>query len=511
MPSAPPQRSRIQPQTPPQGFEAIYANPLPWLIALAVAHVIVRVAVSPALKWDEAQQILWTQHLQWGVNQLLGPGVLALALLKQALIALTCMFMWLAARELMGKRAAWWAAASLWLLPPFGWYAVNDLTHTVLAVTMTCAAWWLLLRIMRRGGAGCRGEFAALGLACGFGLLAKYNFALMLAVFVAALLSVRQTRRALFGPGWWLAVLTGLAVAAPHGWWLLAHWHTATAETFKLMTVAPQSGPGAGLGDLLTATLETLTLWAILALAAFRAGWWRRPASAPQIAAPWLRTVSGRYLTLMVIVLLAMVLITDMTTLKSRWILPLLAPVPLLAFALRPELDAAPRGKVFTGLTLAVIAVILAAAAAQPWFAYIDGKAHPFNVPAVQLAQALQSAGYDGRGRIIAADHMLAGALRTRFPAAQAADCHGTGDAAACVATQINEAGREGQGWLVISYAGRTEPGWWDQALARIPESARLPRGHLSIPYRMVRRNQPPASYDFVWQPAPARQPQISP
>ena len=79
------------------------AHPLAWLLALALAHVAVRVAVSPALKWDEAEQILWTQQLawgygaqppfytwlQWGMNQLLGPSVLALSLLKHGLLALT--------------------------------------------------------------------------------------------------------------------------------------------------------------------------------------------------------------------------------------------------------------------------------------------------------------------------------------------------------------------------------------------------------------------------------------
>ena len=40
---------------------------------------------------------------------------------------------------------------------------------------------------------------------------------------------------------------------------------------------------------------------------------------------------------------------------------------------------------------------------------------------AAELGLALQQAGYDGTSRIIAADHMLAGMLRTRFPRAPAA------------------------------------------------------------------------------------------
>ena len=41
------------------------AHPVLWFLLMAAAHVAVRVAVSPALKWDEAEQILWTQQLQW--------------------------------------------------------------------------------------------------------------------------------------------------------------------------------------------------------------------------------------------------------------------------------------------------------------------------------------------------------------------------------------------------------------------------------------------------------------
>jgi 4-amino-4-deoxy-L-arabinose transferase-like glycosyltransferase len=504
----------------PRGFEALYANPLPWLIALAAAHIAIRVAISPALKWDEAQQILWTQHLQWGygaqpplytwlqwgVVQLLGPCVLALSLLKHTLLALTCVFMWLAGRELLGPRATWWTAASLFLLPPFGWYAIRDLTHTVLVTTMTCGTWWLLLRIVRREGIGCQREFAALGLMCGFGMLSKYSFALMAAAFIAALLSVREPRRALFGRGWWWALPICLVVVAPHGWWLLSHWHAATGNTIQEMSIMPHHGWGRGLGNLFVSVLGTLGLWAIFALAAFRSDWWRRPQPAPENigrSAAWLWLVLWRYLALIAIALLVMVFAADVTVFKSRWVLPLLAPVPLMAFALRPELESNPRGKWFTGLTLALILVILVAAGARPWFAYIDGGTDELNHPAVQLAQALHDAGYNGHGRIIAADHMLAGMLRTRFPAAPADVCYrDAGSVADCVAGNVQQAERVGQGWLIISRADRIEPDWWNSALSRIPEGDNLPRSNLRIPFRMVRRDHALASYDFVWHPA---------
>ena len=523
MPSALSQPAQPGARLQSGGLAALYARPLPWLIALAAVHVAVRVAISPSLQWDEAQQVLWTQQLalgygaqpplytwlQWGVNQLFGPGVLALALLKFPLIALTCVFLWLAARELLGPRAAWWAAASLWLMPPFGWDAVHDRTHTILATAMICAAWWLLLRIVRLAGKGCRREFIALGLVCGCGMLAKYNFALVLAAFAVALLPAREPRRALFGRGWWWTVLIALLVFAPHGWWLLGHWHEATAGTIEKMQITPQRHWLAGLGDLLTTTLGVLFLWAIFALAAFGASWWRRPAGqATATRIPWLRPAFGRYLALMAVALLLMVFAANVTAFRNYWVLPLVAPVPLMAFALRPELEDDPRGARLTALTLAVIVLIPIAAAVRPWLALLDGKVQPVHYPALQLAQALREAGYDGRGRIIASDNLLAGMLRTRFPAAPAADCGPKqGDVAGCVAANVQQAERAGQGWLLISFDAKTEPDWWGWALAPLSANGAPPRASLRLAYRMTRPDHAPARYDFIWRPAPAPMP----
>jgi hypothetical protein len=217
----------------------------------------------------------------------------------------------------------------------------------------------------------------------------------------------------------------------------------------------------------------------------------------------WLRPVFGRYLAVLALALLALVLAAHVTAFKNHWLLPLLAPVPLMAFALRPELESDPRGGRMTGLTLAVIVVVLAITAVRPWFAFIDGKVQPANYPAEELAQALQAAGYDGQGRIIAADNLLAGMLRTRFPAAPAADCssRASRDVAGCVAAGVQQAARAGQGWLLIADTGHTEPDWWRRALVLLPDSDALPRANVRIPFLMARPDHAPASYDFVWQP----------
>ena len=141
-----------------------WTHPLFWFAAISLAHVAMRLLASPALKWDEAEQILWTQELalgygpqpplytwlQWAMNQVFGPSVLALSLLKHGLLALTYSLMYLAGRELLDERGAFWASASMVLMPALGWHSVRDQTHTILVTAMACGAWWLLLRIVRR-------------------------------------------------------------------------------------------------------------------------------------------------------------------------------------------------------------------------------------------------------------------------------------------------------------------------------------------------------------------------
>lgn len=168
------------------------------LLLFVLAHVLMRLSVSTALELDEAEQMVWSQHLalgygvqpplytwlQWGFNLVFGPSLLSLILLKQSLLAGTYVLLWLAARHQgLGLRGAWWAAASLLLFPVVGWMAVRDLTHTVLLLFCTAWLYWALVRhIARPRPAG----FVVLGVALAVGMLAKYSFALIAAALLGA-------------------------------------------------------------------------------------------------------------------------------------------------------------------------------------------------------------------------------------------------------------------------------------------------------------------------------------
>ena len=379
------------------------------------------------------------------------------------------------------------------LLPPLGWYSIRDQTHTILVAAMTSGAWWLLLRLVRRPRAA---DFAWLGLVCGLGLLAKYSFALVAAAMLVAALSVPEARRALLSRGWWWAPVVGALVVLPHASWLLAHLGEATTGTLNKMQIAPERHLGKGLLSLLDVYAGTLGLWALIALWAFGAACWRRPL-AP--AAPWAQRVFVRYLALVTLVLLAMVLLAGVTNFKGRWVLPLLAVVPLAFFAARPALQQHPRAGRFTAAAVALALTMLVAGGVRPWFSGLRGQVDELNHPAKELGAALTAAGYDGRAPIVGADHMMAGMLRTIFPRAPVASC-GAPDPGvpACLHAQIARAQTEGRGWLLVSRDDRLEPGWWTQAAAAAPG---LRVQTIALPFRMVRAGTPPAHYRYAWHP----------
>ena len=484
------------------------AHPLIWLLALAAAHVAVRVAISPSLKWDEAEQMLWSQQLslgygaqpplytwlQWGVNQILGPSVLALSLLKHSLLALTYALMWLAARELLGPRGAWWVAASLMLLPPLGWYSIRDQTHTILVAATTCGAWWMLLRIVRRPSPW---NFVGLGLVCALGMLAKYSFAMVIVAMLLAALSVPTVRRALFARGWWWAPIVGVLVVLPHGLWLLSHLGEATTGTLRKMDIQTQHHFGKGLLDLLNMVAGMLGAWALIAWLAFGKAWWRRPVTP---AAPWAQQVFVRYLALIALALLGMVLVAGVTNFKGRWAVPLLCVVPLAAFAARPELEFDPRGKRFTAIALFMMALMLVVGGLRPWISALRGHTDELNHPATALSAALRSAGVREPMTIIGADHMIAGTLRAQFVHSHAVGCgYPETDVAACVAAQVRQARAAGQGWLILSRDDRGDPRWWEMVQEALPD---VTVQTIQLPFRMAPPSTPPATYRYHWQPA---------
>ena len=437
-------RGRTPSQPPPPLPAAararrVWSQPLAWLLLWALLATAVRLAVSPMLSWVQAEQAVWSQALawgygpqpplytwlQWGVNALLGPSLLALLVVKNALMVASLGCLYLAARELLPARTAWLAALGMWWLPGMAWLTVRDLSHSVLLTFAVCASWWLLLRQLRRPSPA---GFAALGVVVAVGLLAKYSYLMIAAAALLAALSLSEGRRALLSRGWWLAPLVAFLLVLPHAWWVVHHWFAASQATLTKMALVEGNGSRlhavlGGMGDLAGLMLVSLLAWSVPALLAFGGRWFRaQPAAATSVPA-WAPKLLARYAALIVLGLVALALL-GVSRFDGRWIHPMVCVLPLWAFVWRPAVGEDARGA--RRYLLTVVGLVLVLGIAVPMDPILDarrGRTDRFNWPVEQMAAALHRGGYDGRGTIVADSHLLGGLLRTRFPAARVEVC----------------------------------------------------------------------------------------
>jgi hypothetical protein len=147
-------------------------------------------------------------------------------------------------------------------------------------------------------------------------------------------------------------------------------------------------------------------------------------------------------------------------------------------------------------------------ATARPWVAARgdkSGQADELILPVPELAAQLQQRGYDGRGDIVAADHMLAAMLRSRFVQARALACDTVihRQPQACVQAAVASAHAQGRGVLLVSRDRRGLPGetaWWQAVTAQFPQKQ---GDEIAIPSAYMSKNAAPIHFQYLWLPVP--------
>ncbi|KQP47709.1 glycosyltransferase family 39 protein [Pseudorhodoferax sp. Leaf274] len=465
-----------------------------WLLLYFAAHVLGRVLVSPALELDEAEQALWTQHLQWGygaqpplytwlqwvVFQLLGVSVFTLSLLKNALLASAYVCVFLAGRMLMPAGLAALAAATMLLLPQIGWEASRDLTHSVLLTTMSAATLAVVLALLRRPRPGL---YLLTGLVAGLGLLSKYSYAGFLAVLLLALLAGRDTRAVLLSRWTLVAVALAVLMVLPHGLWVLQNWGLAVESTAGKLTgkvpVGFVHGLWLGLSSLVLAVLAFAGPWALamgllFGRDAVRAWsrWWR-PDATPADGGIHLQALWRRYFAVLGLLFLAMMVLGEVTRFKDRWMMPFLFLLPVAFFGCAPELARHARLPRLRRVLATVAVLVLVLLTARVPYNALRDKPDELNQPVRELAQTLRSRGYAGGGTILSADRTLAGALRVQFPRAH---------------VEVDDG---------VSGLPPERPLLWVEQLTDLPA---LPQD-LVLPYRFAATEDAPARYRYALLP----------
>ena len=421
--SAAPDRSRWAWLSEPSGTLAL-------LLAWAGFHALLRLALSSALTADDAREAVLAQSLQWGYQarqpplynwlvwgafRLLGPGILALTLLKYAVLGLALWLVYLTARRiLIDPRLATLGAFSLLLIVPIGWTAHEALTHSV-GVLAACAG--TAYAMVRLGDAPSRPAYAALGLAVGLGLLSKFTYVIFLAGLVLAALTVERYRRRLLDPAVLIAALVAALLVLPFALWFVGEGHDL--GRLYAREVGLEDGPSwawqAGMGVGYVARIAAFYLAPVgVALAAcFPAIYRRQPPGTG--GHPGGRLVAW-HLAWMLVLLTGAALIGGFSFLKARWLIPAFFLAPVYGLW-RLERHGTPVKRLGAFAAVLILAEIVAVGGltVRVTGASLFRRPYRMNEPYDEVAAGLARAGFT-RGTIVAGFGTLAGNLAVRFP-----------------------------------------------------------------------------------------------
>jgi len=374
-------------------------------------HILLRVLISDSLDYDEAEQALLSQWLLAGYTeqpplyswlqhaffQLFGNNVLAVSLLKNGLLFLTYLFVFLSGREMLkDTRAAILATCSLLLIPQIAWESQRDMTHTTLVVCAASATLWQVLRLINKQSLT---NYCLFGLLLSAGILGKVNFTLFIAALLLTLVTFSEGRKVVFSGKIVVSLLIIFVVCGSYFLWMFNNQAIVFSATHKFNR-AVANYQLKGLASLFSNSFLFLTpMWLVLLLV-FPAGFGRKQIPQSVLHHQLLK----RYLLTIFLFLLAAVLIFKVTYIKDRWLQPLLFVVPIYYFSrLAP---------------VAAIGVYLAFTIRVAGASYI----HRFcrlNYPFTAFAEDLRRNGFSG-GLIISDNRFLAGNMRLKFPGSMA-------------------------------------------------------------------------------------------
>ncbi len=401
------------------------------LAALLLAYVALHAAsrlwiLPPSLGYDDAEQVLSAQAWAWAyrfqqpplVTWLLlalrdgtglEPSLASLTLLRSLLLVALYVFTFLAARRLLGDLPrAGVAAAGLSATYTLGWLAHADLTHSIALAVAVAAALWLWQRLLERPSLA---RTLAFALACGLGLLAKWNFVMLVAGLAVVGLLRPATRPLALSWRTPLIALVMVLVAGPSAFWVASQTPSLLAVGERVLATpseeADEVACAEGLAALALSALAFPQPLLVLAVLVLTPAW-----RAPRREASWLAVLMATVLALHAL----LVPLAGATEFPERWMIVPLLPLSLLlvAAALPQDRRVFALGGAFLVLALSVLALRVGIGVTN---AHYCGKCRT-RLPAPAFAEALRQAGFQ-EGTLVTFDMHLAGNLKLHLPAAR--------------------------------------------------------------------------------------------
>jgi 4-amino-4-deoxy-L-arabinose transferase-like glycosyltransferase len=210
-----------------------------WLTGLIllflVGHAACRALSWNHLEYDEAEQLVLVQSLEWGYYyqpplytwlllpwiKLLGPTIFPLLIVRTVLFLVMFRLMYaLTFRVTQHERFASLMTLTTLLVPEVFHGAIGMWPHTMLMVVCILAT---LLLILRLADEKSWRDYLLLGLCGGWGILSKYNYAHFVAAIVLSMVMIPRWRTVLLDRRMAVAMILAALLAAPHGWWMVQH------------------------------------------------------------------------------------------------------------------------------------------------------------------------------------------------------------------------------------------------------------------------------------------------
>ncbi|QQE12200.1 glycosyltransferase family 39 protein [Planctomycetota bacterium] len=390
---------------------------------------LMRLASSPTLEMDEAEQVLLSQlplrwvygsqpplytWLQSFVFKIFGESIFSLVILKNFLLASTFLLTWATIKRLTASYLyAAIGALLLMLVPQYIWESQRDLTHSVLVTTCTALTVYLLVRIYQTQSLS---TYIALGLAIAAGMLSKYNFIFPVAGFIIAAFFFKQTRECLFNYKALITTVIAVLIIA----YQLSHVLSSQAEVSTdisdfAMTSISMTTVFKGLYSFIGNTFAFVVLLVAIPFAALYGS---EEQDELQEDALDIRKYFGLSLLTIILITLAIFAVTGGTDIKDRWLQPLYYVLPLyLCLRLAPHYDEARQNLVMI-VSAVVGLVIFFILPLQPILSPMTGNPSRRNVPYRELAEKLIKK-KENLPQIIANNRRIGGNLKLLLPHAR--------------------------------------------------------------------------------------------
>jgi hypothetical protein len=390
-------------------------------------HVLLRLVMSRVTVLDESEQIVFAQSWQWGYGpqpplytwiqilffDVFGTSILGLTLLKNALLFACYAFTYGAGRVVTRSHLGGMIAAlGLLLIPQIAWESQRDLTHSVLAMTLSTATLFAFLKLHRSPTPW---RYLLLGMLFGLGMLSNYNYAMLLVGLLIAAACLKEFRPVVVN-GWMIAAVTvAVVMLLPHAQWCVQHWSVVFSSSHKLriqdetsfMVTAVRA-----LGNLIAAWLSHIgSIVGIFLLLC-----WRQLVPFPRetLRRPQVRLLLWLTAIALAGIAVAMVL-SRATSFKGRWLQPLFFCVSILCAALvQPRLTRAALRRIL-GAAALVAAIVMVLMPGRLWVADELGRVEGLNAPYRELMAQLHPE-LEPAQAVLTDTLVLGGNLRLLFP-----------------------------------------------------------------------------------------------